>query len=240
MIGIIPAIDIMDGKCVRLASGDFSKKVEYKESPVNVAKRFEDTGLKRLHIVDLDGARSGRVVNFNTLERIAAQTSLVLDFGGGIKSTEDVNIAINSGAKYITTGSIAFKNKAMLQNWIENFDAGLFIVAADVRDGKIAVSGWQQDTGIPVCDGIKDILRTGIVQILCTDISKDGNLQGPATELYKQILEICPGFHLIASGGISCLKDIDEVEKAGCREVIIGKAFYEGKIKLSELKPWIK
>ncbi len=239
MIGIIPAIDIMDGKCVRLATGDFSKKAEYKESPMDVAKRFEDAGLKRLHLVDLDGAREGRVMNFRTLEKLAAQTQLIIDFGGGVKSEHDINIAINSGAKYITTGSIAFGDKTLFKQWISSFGSQLFIVAADARKEKISISGWQYDTDIPILEGINEMLQTGIDQILCTDISKDGKLEGPATGLYKKILENSPGFHLIASGGISGLADIDAVEKAGCKEVIIGKALYEGKIKLEELKPWI-
>ncbi len=232
-------MDIMEGKCVRLASGNFSSKVEYKESPAEVAKRFEEAGLKRIHIVDLDGARQGKVINFRVLEQIAAQTKLVIDFGGGIKSSEDVKIALNSGAAFITTGSIAFKDKPLLKQWIEVFGAQIIIAAADARNEKIAVAGWQQETGIPVFDGIKEIMETGIKQILCTDISRDGNLSGPAWELYKKILGKCPGAHLIASGGISAVGDIEEVENAGCAEVIIGKALYEGIIKLSDLKPWI-
>ncbi len=232
-------MDIMEGKCVRLASGNFSSKVEYKESPAEVAKRFEEAGLKRIHIVDLDGARQGKVINFRVLEQIAAQTKLVIDFGGGIKSSEDVKIALNSGAAFITTGSIAFKDKPLLKQWIEVFGAQIIIAAADARNEKIAVAGWQQETGIPVFDGIKEIMETGIKQILCTDISRDGNLAGPASELYKKILDKCPGAHLIASGGISAVGDIEEVENAGCAEVIIGKALYEGIIKLSDLKPWI-
>lgn len=240
MITIIPAIDIMDGKCVRLASGDFSKKVEYRENPVEAARRFEDAGLKRLHLVDLDGARHGRVINFNILEEIAVRTKMVIDFGGGIKSAEDIKIALESGANLITTGSIAFKNQTLLKRWIDEFGVSIFIAAADVRDEKIVVAGWQQDTDISIYKGIDDILKTGISQILCTDVSKDGNMQGTATTLYKKITENSPSIHLIASGGVSSLSEIEDVDKAGCKEVIIGKALYEGKIKLADLKPWIQ
>jgi len=239
MIRVIPAIDIMDGKCVRLAYGDFSQKVVYDENPSEVAKRFEGIGIKRLHLVDLDGAKKGSVVNFKVLEKISGNTKLIIDFGGGIKTDEDIRIAFNSGASMISTGSIAVKNKTLFKEWIKQYGAEKIIAAADVKNEKVAVAGWQEDSGISIYDCIKDLLTNGITQVICTDISKDGSLAGPAIELYKNILKNVNKFNLIASGGISCLKDIEEVEQAGCKEVIVGKALYEGRIQLNELKPFI-
>jgi phosphoribosylformimino-5-aminoimidazole carboxamide ribotide isomerase len=239
MIQVIPAIDVIDGKCVRLAYGDFTKKVVYDEKPWEVAKRFEDAGVKRLHLVDLDGAKQGKVVNFRVLERISTMTSLVIDFGGGIKADEDIRIALNSGAAMISTGSIAVKNKPLFKEWLKHFGADKIIAAADARNEKVAVSGWQEDSGISIYDCINELLADGVKHVICTDISKDGSLAGAATELYKNIIEKIKNFNLIASGGISCLKDIEDVEKVGCKEVIVGKALYEGRIKLEELKPFI-
>lgn len=235
MIRVIPAIDIIEGKCVRLAYGDFSKKIIYDENPVDVAQRFQDAGIKRLHMVDLDGAKQGKVVNFKVLEKVASKTNLVIDFGGGIKTTEDVQIAMNSGATIFSTGSVAIKNRERLKEWIKIFGADKIIVAADVKDEKVAVSGWLEDTKLYIYDCINNLHEDGIKQIMCTDISKDGSLTGPAKELYTEILKQFPKMHLIASGGISCLKDIDDVAEIGCKEVIIGKALYEGRIKLNEL-----
>ncbi len=239
MIRVIPAIDIIDGKCVRLAYGDFSKKVIYDENPGEVAKRFEDAGIKRLHLVDLDGAKQGAVINFRVLEKIASQTNLTIDFGGGIKTHEDIQIAFNSGASMISTGSIAIKNKSLFKEWLMAYGAEKIIAAADVKNEKVAISAWLEDSGISVFDCIKELVRDGVTQIICTDISKDGSLAGPATELYKNILSRENNFSLIASGGISCLQDIELVEHAGCKEVIVGKALYEGRIQLSDLKPFI-
>jgi phosphoribosylformimino-5-aminoimidazole carboxamide ribotide isomerase len=239
MIRIIPAIDIIDGKCVRLTHGDFSKKVIYDENPWEVAKRFEDAGIKRLHLVDLDGAKQGKVINTKVLEKISANTNLTIDFGGGIKSHEDIRIVLNSGASMISTGSIAIKDKQLFKEWMTVYGARIIIAAADVKNEKVAVSGWQEDSGVSIYDCIKDFLNEGVTNVICTDISKDGSLAGPATELYKNILKSATNFNLIASGGISCLQDIKEVEEAGCKEVIIGKALYEGRIQLNELTPFI-
>lgn len=235
MIRVIPAIDIIDGKCVRLAYGDFSKKVIYDESPVDVALRFEDAGIKRLHMVDLDGAKQGKVVNFKVLEKVAGKTGLIIDFGGGIKTNEDLKIAFESGAAMISTGSVAIKNPELLKQWLKQYGTDRIIVAADVKDEKVVVAGWLEDTKLYIYDCINNLLEDGVKQIMCTDISKDGSLAGPAKELYKSIMGKFPKLHLIASGGISCLKDIDEVEAVGCTEVIIGKALYEGRIALNEL-----
>jgi phosphoribosylformimino-5-aminoimidazole carboxamide ribotide isomerase len=235
MIRIIPAIDIIEGKCVRLAYGDFSKKTVYDENPLDVALRFEDAGITRLHMVDLDGAKQGKVVNFKVLEKVASKTNLIIDFGGGIKSTKDVKIVMESGAKMISTGSVAIKNRELLKEWLKTFGAEKIIVAADTKNEKVAVAGWMEETKVWIYDCIKELLEDGVKQIMCTDISKDGSLAGPAKELYKKILEQFPGLHLIASGGISCLQDVEGVAKIGCKEVIIGKAIYEGRIMLNEL-----
>jgi phosphoribosylformimino-5-aminoimidazole carboxamide ribotide isomerase len=235
MIRIIPAIDIIDGKCVRLAYGDFNQKVVYDENPVEVAQRFENAGITRLHMVDLDGAKQGKVVNFKVLEKVAANTKLIIDFGGGIKTEEDIRIVMDSGASMISTGSAVIKNNGLLKEWLKIFGAEKIIVAADTRNEKIAVSGWLEETSLSIYDCIKSLLEDGVKQIMCTDISKDGSLAGPAKELYKRILEQFPNMYLIASGGISCLKDINEVNEIGCKEVIVGKALYEGRIKLNEL-----
>jgi len=235
MIRIIPAIDIIDGKCVRLAYGDFSQKVVYDESPAEVAKKFEDAGIKRLHMVDLDGAKQGKVVNFKVLEEVASKTNLVIDFGGGIKTSEDITLALDNGAHMISTGSIAFKNRDLLKEWLKIFGAEKIIVAADTKNEKIAVSGWQEETSINIYDCIQSLLEDGVKQVICTDISKDGSLAGPAKDLYKKILQRYPTLHLIASGGISSLQDIEDVDHIGCKEVIVGKAIYEGRIALNEL-----
>lgn len=239
MIRVIPAIDVIDGKCVRLSYGDFSKKVVYDEKPWEVAKRFEDAGVKRLHLVDLDGAKQGKVVNFKVLERIATLTNLVVDFGGGMKTGEDLKIAFNSGATMISAGSVAVKDKTLFKAWLKKYGADKIIAAADARNEKVAVSGWQEDSGIWIYDFINELLEQGVKQVICTDISKDGSLAGPAVQLYKDILEKNKDFSLIASGGISCMKDIEDVDKAGCKEVIVGKALYEGRVNLEELKPFL-
>ncbi len=232
---IIPAIDVIDGKCVRLTQGDYSQKKIYNEHPLEVAKQFEDAGLKRLHLVDLDGAKAGKVKNWNVLETIASKTSLSIDFGGGIKREEDVKIVFNSGATMTTVGSIAVKNETEFVRWLLIFGADKFLLGADVKDEKIAVSGWTETTDIWVYDFIQKYMEHGVEQVFCTDVNKDGKLEGPSSELYKNIIAKFPQLHFIASGGISSLKNIEELVEMGCGGVIIGKAIYENKISLKEL-----
>ncbi|MBW7892596.1 MAG: 1-(5-phosphoribosyl)-5-[(5-phosphoribosylamino)methylideneamino]imidazole-4-carboxamide isomerase [Chitinophagaceae bacterium] len=232
---IIPAIDIIEGKCVRLTQGDYSQKKIYNEHPLEVAKQFEDAGLKRLHLVDLDGAREGKVRNWKVLEAIAGKTELVIDFGGGIKHEEDVRIVFNSGAALATVGSIAVKNEQELVRWFSLFGAGLFLLGADVKEEKIAIAGWVETTDIWVYDFIENFVQQGVKQLFCTDVSKDGKLEGPSTELYKNIIQKFPALHFIASGGVSSIDDVYALRDAGCSGVIIGKAIYEGRIRIEEL-----
>lgn len=232
---IIPAIDIIGGKCVRLTQGDYSQKKIYNEHPLEVAKQFEDAGLSRLHLVDLDGAKAGTVKNWRVLEIIAARTSLVIDFGGGIKSDKDVQIVFDSGAKLATVGSMAVKNEDEFVKWLLRFGTERFLLGADVKDEKIAIHGWQETSEIWVYDFIENYIRHGVKQIFCTDISKDGKLEGPATDLYRNITTKFPELYFIASGGVSSMKDLDELEKAGCSAAIVGKAIYENRISLADL-----
>jgi phosphoribosylformimino-5-aminoimidazole carboxamide ribotide isomerase len=236
---IIPAIDIIEGKCVRLTHGDFNKKTIYNEDPVEVAKEFEDAGIRRLHLVDLDGAREGKVRNWKVLEKIAGKTGLVIDFGGGVKQETDVQVVINSGASLVTIGSIAVKEEELFVSWLKKFKAGHFLLGADVREEKITVSGWMENTDVEVYGFIEKYISKGIKQIFCTDVSKDGAMEGPSIELYRKIIERFPNLHFIASGGVSKMEDVMHLEEIGCRGVIIGKAIYEGKIRLSELKPFL-
>jgi len=233
---IIPAIDIIDGKCVRLTQGDYSQKKIYNEKPLEVAREFEDAGLKRLHLVDLDGAKAGMVKNWKVLETIAGKTSLVIDFGGGIKTEKDVQIVLGSGAAFATVGSIAVKDEKEFSRWLQIMGPEKFMLGADVKEEKIAVAGWLETTDIWIYDFIEKYIEKGIQQLFCTDVSKDGKLEGPAVELYKNITGKFPFLHFIASGGVSGIKDLDALEEAGCRGVIIGKAIYEGRISLSELR----
>src|SRR5215210_6027122 len=233
---IIPAIDIIDGKCVRLTQGDYAQKKVYNERPLEVAKQFEDIGLNRLHLVDLDGAKAGAVKNWKVLESIAGKTKLVIDFGGGIKTEKDVRIALECGATYATVGSIEVKDETAFTAWLEKFGAGKFIVAADVKDEKIAVAGWLETTDIRVYDFIEKYINKGVQQIFCTDVSKDGKMEGPAIDLYKNIISKFPDIHFIASGGVSSLVDVEQLFEIGCKGVIIGKAIYEGMISLLDLK----
>lgn len=233
---IIPAIDIIDGKCVRLTQGDYSQKKIYNEHPLEVAKMFEDAGLKRLHLVDLDGAKAGAVTNWKVLEAIAGNTSLVVDFGGGIKSEKDVTVVFDSGAAYATIGSMAVKNKELFLQWLLQYGAGKFLLGADVKEEKIAVSGWTETTEINVFDFLQQYIDEGITQVFCTDVSKDGLLAGPSLELYKKIIEHFAGLHFIASGGVSNMKDVYDLAEIGCKGVIIGKAIYENRISLEELQ----
>ena len=232
---IIPAIDIIDGKCVRLTQGDYAQKKIYNEHPLEVAMAFEDAGLRRLHLVDLDGAKAGAVKNWKVLEALAGKTGLVIDFGGGIKTAADVDIVFNSGAALATVGSIAVKDGALFVSWLEQYGAQRFLLGADVKEEKIAVSGWQETTDRWVYDFIADYVEKGVRQLFCTDVSKDGLLQGPALELYRNIVEKFPELYFIASGGVSGMDDVRRLEEVGCKGVIIGKAIYEGRITLKEL-----
>ena len=235
---IIPAIDIIDGKCVRLTQGDYAQKKIYNEHPLEVAAAFEDAGLHRLHLVDLDGAKAGAVKNWKVLETLASRTGLVIDFGGGIKTAADVDIVFNSGASLATVGSVAVKDKELFVSWLESYGAEKFLLGADVKNEKIAVGGWLETTDIWIYDFIRDYMDKGVRQVFCTDVSKDGLLQGPALDLYRNIIVEFPELHLIASGGVSEMDDIYRLEEAGCKGVIIGKAIYEGFILLNDLSKY--
>jgi len=232
---IIPAIDIIEGKCVRLTEGDYAQKKIYNENPLEVAKAFEGIGLMRLHLVDLDGAKAGEVVNWKVLEKIANNTELKIDFGGGIKTEAILKTVLDTGATYATIGSLAVKNELLFQEWIARFGANTFMLGADVFEEKIAIGGWMEKTEISVFDFMKSYIDKGVKQIFCTDIKKDGKLEGPSIELYQKIIEKFPALHLIASGGVSSLDDLIELEEIGCAAAIVGKAIYENKITISEL-----
>jgi phosphoribosylformimino-5-aminoimidazole carboxamide ribotide isomerase len=231
---IIPAIDIINGKCVRLTKGDYSTQKIYNENPLEVAKQFEAAGIRYLHLVDLDGAKSGRIVNQKVLNAIASQTNLNIDFGGGIKSEADIAVAFDNGATQITAGSIAVKNPELVYEWISKYGADKIILGADCRNRKIAINGWLQDSETDVLDFIKDYWAKGITNVICTDIAKDGMLMGPSDELYQEIIT-STNIGLIASGGIASINDVLKMKKIGCEGAIIGKAIYEGNIKLNEL-----
>ena len=235
MIELIPAIDIIEGKCVRLTQGDYDTKKVYNEEPLEVAKMFEDYGIRRLHVVDLDGARQGRIINYRILERLATNTSLVIDFGGGLKQDNDLEIAFESGAQMVTGGSIAVKNPNTFKSWISKFGSEKIILGADAKDKKIAISGWEETTDNELIPFIRNYHQEGISKSICTDISRDGMLQGPAIDLYKEVLEQIPQLYLIASGGVSSIQDIEKLAEAGIPAVIFGKAIYEGKIQLKDL-----
>lgn len=236
---IIPAIDIIDGKCVRLTQGDYDQKKIYNEHPLEVAKEFEASGIQRLHLVDLDGAKKGAVVNWKVLETIAAHTKMVIDFGGGIKSDKDVSIVFESGAAMATVGSVAVKQPELFFSWLEQYGASRMFLGADVKDEKIAVGGWLETTELSIFDFLKTNLDKGVQQVFCTDIAKDGLLQGPSTALYRKIIAQLTGIQLTASGGVSNIADVHDLQAAGCTGVIIGKAIYEGRITLADLKPFI-
>ena len=235
MIELIPAIDIIDGQCVRLTKGDYNQKKVYNEDPLTVAKDFEKIGFKRLHMVDLDGARSKHIVNDEILRRVTAETSLIVDFGGGIKSEEDIVKAFESGASMITVGSIAVTQPGLFIQWMEKYGPEKMILGADVRNGMISINGWKKDSQISLLPFLKQYVEAGVKNVLCTEISKDGTLQGPAVTLYKEIMSAYPKLHLIASGGVSRKEDIDELESEGIPAVVFGKAIYEGRINLKEL-----
>lgn len=237
---IIPAIDIIDGKCVRLTKGDYNTKKIYSEDPLEVAKQFEASGIEYLHLVDLDGAKAKHIVNYKVLEQIASKTSLRIDFGGGLKSNEDLLIAFNSGARQITGGSIAVNDTKTFEGWLNKYGPTKIILGADCHDGKISINGWQRKSDLDVIPFIEEYQKKGIQYVICTDISKDGMLEGPSFELYKKIIDDCSksdgqSIKLIASGGVSCMDDINALEELGCEAVIIGKALYENKISLRDL-----
>ncbi|MDR0796892.1 MAG: 1-(5-phosphoribosyl)-5-[(5-phosphoribosylamino)methylideneamino]imidazole-4-carboxamide isomerase [Tannerella sp.] len=235
MIELIPAIDLIDGKCVRLTQGDYDSKKIYNEDPLEVAKTFEDHGMRRLHVVDLDGAREGRIINYRVLECLASRTSLVIDFGGGLKSEKDLEIAFDSGAAMITGGSIAVKEPERFASWLRQYGSRKIILGADAKNKKIAIDGWQTTTEKELIPYIQAYHQQGIRTVICTDISRDGLLQGPATGLYREIREALPDIYLIASGGVSSVDDIEQLEAAGIPAVIFGKAIYERRIRLSDL-----
>ena len=239
MIEIIPAIDLIDGKCVRLTQGDYNSKKIYNENPVEVAKELEANGIRRLHVVDLDGAASHHVVNYRTLDKIAGGTSLSIDFGGGIKSDEDLVIAFDNGAQMVTIGSVAVKSPTLFEKWLDQYGPEKMILGADVKDNRIAVSGWKEESTQSLEDFILHYKGKGISKVLCTDISKDGMLEGPAIDLYQNIMKQHEDLHLIASGGVSSIDDIYRLEEAHIPAVVFGKALYEGRIKLKDLIPFL-
>jgi phosphoribosylformimino-5-aminoimidazole carboxamide ribotide isomerase len=232
---IIPAIDIIEGKCVRLSQGDFSQATTYYNDPLEVAKQFEEFGLRYLHLVDLDGARKGKITNHKVLERIAQNTSLIIDFGGGLKTDEDVRIAFESGATQITGGSIAVKDPELFERWIEMYGTDKIILGADVSQGNIAVSGWQEASELDVFSFVNSYYSKGLTRVICTDISKDGMLLGPGFSLYQSLFDRFPKLQLIASGGVTTLDDLTQLQAMGCEGAIIGKAIYEGTLGLKEL-----
>lgn len=236
---IIPAIDIIDGKCVRLTQGDYAQKTVYNENPLEVAMQFEDIGIRRLHLVDLDGAKKGKVVNYKVLEKIASSTNLIVDFGGGIKTNEAIKIVFESGATIATIGSVAVKDKDLFNSWVNKFGADKILLGADVKEEKIAISGWLEKTNISIFDFIDENVKQGIKAVFCTDISKDGLLEGASVDLYKKIIQQFSNLNLIASGGVSSLKDLDELKLIGCSGAIVGKAIYEGRISMNDLKKYI-
>lgn len=234
-IELIPAIDLIDGKCVRLTKGDYGRKTVYNDNPVDVAKEFEAMGFRRLHVVDLDGAKSRHVVNDGVLRGITSNTGLVVDFGGGVKTGEDIEKVFDAGASMVTVGSIAVTHPELFVKWMGKYGAGKMILGADVRGGKVSINGWKEDSQEDLLPFLKKYVDDGVKNVLCTEISKDGTLTGPATGLYKSIMEIYPDLHLIASGGVSSTEDILSLEREGIPAVVFGKAFYEGKIDIKGL-----
>ena len=235
MIELIPAIDIINGQCVRLTKGDYDQKTVYRDSPAEVAKEFEQIGFKRLHVVDLDGAKSKHIVNSSVLRRITTETQLTVDFGGGIKTNEDIEKAFTAGASMVTIGSVAVTNPELFMGWIEKYGAERIILGADVRYGKISINGWKENSAEDLLPFLRKYIDAGVRNVLCTEISKDGTLSGPAISLYKEMMEAYPKLHLIASGGVSSIDDIKALDSAGIPAVVFGKAIYEGKINLNEL-----
>lgn len=240
MIEIIPAIDIIDGQCVRLVQGDYAQKTVYNKDPLEIAKVFEDNGMRRLHLVDLDGAKAHHIVNYKILERIATNTSLQIDFGGGLKSDKDLEIAFECGAKMITGGSIAVKDRETFLSWIKRYGPDRIILGADVKGSKIAISGWVENSDIELIPFVSDYMNYGIRKVISTDISKDGMLEGTAIDLYKNMMKELPEIYLIASGGVSSVGDIEALEEMGMQAVIFGKAIYEGRVKLKDLRRFME
>ncbi len=239
MIELIPAIDIIDGKCVRLVQGMYQHKKIYSDQPLKVARHFADLGIRRLHLVDLDGARAGRVINLAVLQAIADKTPLVIDFGGGIKNDEDIQSAFSAGAAMITAGSIAVKDRARMEKWLRQYGPDKIILGADTRDGKISINAWQEDTSLGIFDFIQGYMGLCITKLICTDIARDGMLGGTALELYITLKERFPALEIIASGGVSCMEDIRNLDEAGINGVIFGKAYYEGNITSQEIKDFL-
>lgn len=233
---IIPAIDIIDGKCVRLTQGDFQQMKVYNEDPLTAAKQFEEIGIRRIHVVDLDGAKAGMIKNINVLERIAKNTNLIIDFGGGIKTDECIQHVFDAGASIATIGSIAVKNKDLFFSWIEKYGAYKILLGADVKGERITINGWSSETDISIFDFLDENISKGVKNIFCTDVSKDGMMEGPAIELYSKLIDRFPDVKMIASGGVASIHDLNELKKVGCSGVIIGKAIYENKISMDELK----
>ena len=238
MIELIPAIDIINGQCVRLTKGNYNQKTIYRDSPVEVAKEFEEIGFRRLHMVDLDGAKSKHIVNSQVLRHVTERTHLTVDFGGGIKTDEDIKKAFDSGASMVTVGSIAVTNPELFMGWLEKYGSDRMILGADVRDRKISINGWKEDSTEDLLPFLRKYIDAGVKNVLCTDISKDGTLTGPAINLYQEVMSAYPQLHLIASGGVSNIDDIKALEAAGIPAVVFGKAIYEGKINLNELWDW--
>ena len=236
---IIPAIDLIDGKCVRLSQGDYDRKTTYNENPLDVAKEFEAYGIRRLHLVDLDGAKAKHIVNYRVLENISSHTSLSIDFGGGLKSDDDLRIAFECGAEMITGGSIAVKSPTVFESWINRYGGEKIILGADVKEEKIAVTGWTEDTELELLPFLDGYISKGIKKVICTDISKDGMLQGPSVALYEKVLKAYPDLYLVASGGVGSLHDLEILEEAGLPAAIMGKAIYEGRIALKDLSRFL-
>lgn len=237
MIELIPAIDIIDGSCVRLTKGDYEQKTVYGE-PLEMARQFEEIGYRRLHVVDLDGAKSRHIVNDKILSRLSKETSLVIDFGGGIKSDDDIGKAFEAGASMVTIGSVAVTNPELLERWLLKYGPERIILGADVRNGRISINGWKEDSEQELLPFLKQYIDMGVKNVLCTEISKDGTLSGPAISLYQEVMKAYPQLHLIASGGVSSMDDIKALEAAGIPAVVFGKAIYEGRINLKELWDW--
>ena len=238
-IELIPAIDIIEGKCVRLTKGEYSSQKTYSKNPLEIAKQLEDIGVKRLHMVDLDGAKSKHIVNHKVLETIANSTSLKIDFGGGIKSDADIHTAFDSGASLVTIGSVASTSPELFMSWIDKYGTDKIILGADVRNGMISINGWKEDSQYSLFDFLDKYIEAGIINILCTEISRDGMLEGPATDLYKEIMQRYPNINLIASGGISCMKDIEVLNDNGIPSVVFGKAMYEERISMADIRNWL-
>ena len=239
MIELVPAIDMIEGKCVRLTQGDYDTQKIYNESPLEVAKQFQEAGVTRLHMVDLDGAKAGHIVNYRMLEKVASHTDLSIDFGGGLKSDDDLHIAFDCGAQMVTGGSIAVKNPDLFLSWITRYGSERIILGADAKEKKIAISSWKEGTAIDLIPFIKDYQSKGISKVICTDIARDGMLQGPAVKLYQEMQQEMPGLYVIASGGVSSMGDIERLEEANIPAVIFGKAIYEGQISLKEIETFI-